>query len=96
MTVNTTGSSSPPSTFSTIYRGFVQILGYSEEIDPLKKAEKEFMDKINLQVIRESFGRVVYSHKTYEKDAEKMRVDVRRPRRSFSRRERREDFIEKK
>lgn len=28
------------------------------------------MDKINLQVIRESFGRVVYSHKTYEKDAE--------------------------
>ena len=28
------------------------------------------MDKINLQVIRESFGRVVYSHKTYEKDSE--------------------------
>lgn len=28
------------------------------------------MDKINLQVIRESFGRVVYSHKTHEKDAE--------------------------
>lgn len=28
------------------------------------------MDKINLEVIRESFGRVVYSHKTHEKDAE--------------------------
>ncbi len=28
------------------------------------------MDKINLQVIRESFGRVVYSHKTYEKEFE--------------------------
>jgi hypothetical protein len=28
------------------------------------------MDKINLQVIRVSFGRVVYSHKTHEKDAE--------------------------
>lgn len=28
------------------------------------------MDKINLQVIRESFGRVVYSHKTHEKNAE--------------------------
>ncbi len=28
------------------------------------------MDKINLQVIRESFGRVVYSHKTHEKEAE--------------------------
>lgn len=28
------------------------------------------MDKINLQVIRESFGRVVYSCKTYEKDFE--------------------------
>jgi len=28
------------------------------------------MDKINLHVIRESFGRVVYSHKTHEKDAE--------------------------
>lgn len=28
------------------------------------------MDKINLQIIRESFGRVVYSHKTYEKDFE--------------------------
>ena len=28
------------------------------------------MDKTNLQVIRESFGRVVYSHKTHEKDAE--------------------------
>lgn len=28
------------------------------------------MEKINLQVIRESFGRVVYSHKTYEKNAE--------------------------
>ena len=29
------------------------------------------MDKINLQVIRESFGRVVYSHKTHEKEAER-------------------------
>jgi len=28
------------------------------------------MDKINLQIIRESFGRVVYSHKTYEKEYE--------------------------
>lgn len=28
------------------------------------------MDKVNLQVIRESFGRVVYSHKTHEKAAE--------------------------
>lgn len=28
------------------------------------------MDKINLQVIRESFGRTVYSHKTYEKESE--------------------------
>ena len=28
------------------------------------------MDKTNLQVIRESFGRVVYSHKTHEKAAE--------------------------
>jgi len=28
------------------------------------------MDKTSLQVIRESFGRVVYSHKTHEKDAE--------------------------
>jgi len=28
------------------------------------------MDKTNLQVIRESFGRVVYTHKTHEKDAE--------------------------
>lgn len=28
------------------------------------------MDKINLQIIRESFGRVVYSHKTYEKEFE--------------------------
>lgn len=28
------------------------------------------MDITNLQVIRESFGRVVYSHKTYEKAAE--------------------------
>ncbi|MEO8664638.1 MAG: SLATT domain-containing protein [Ignavibacteria bacterium] len=28
------------------------------------------MDKINLQIIRESFGRVVYSHKTYEKECE--------------------------
>lgn len=28
------------------------------------------MDKINLQVIRESFGRVVWTHKTYEKDFE--------------------------
>lgn len=28
------------------------------------------MDKTNLQVIRESFGRVSYSHKTHEKDAE--------------------------
>lgn len=30
----------------------------------------KFMDKINLQIIRESFGRVVYSHKTYEKEFE--------------------------
>lgn len=28
------------------------------------------MDKINLQIIRESFGRVVYSYKTYEKEYE--------------------------
>jgi len=28
------------------------------------------MDKTNLQVIRESFGRVAYSHKTHEKAAE--------------------------
>lgn len=28
------------------------------------------MDKTNLQVIRESFGRVVYSHKTHEKASE--------------------------
>lgn len=28
------------------------------------------MSKINLQIIRESFGRVVYSHKTYEKEFE--------------------------
>ena len=28
------------------------------------------MNKINLQTIRESFGRVVYSHKTHEKAAE--------------------------
>lgn len=28
------------------------------------------MDNTNLQVIRESFGRVAYSHKTHEKDAE--------------------------
>jgi len=28
------------------------------------------MDKINLQVVRESFGRVAYSHKTHEKAAE--------------------------
>lgn len=28
------------------------------------------MDKINLQIIRESFGRTVYSHKTYEKEFE--------------------------
>ncbi len=28
------------------------------------------MDKINLQIIRESFGRVVWTHKTYEKDFE--------------------------
>lgn len=28
------------------------------------------MNKTNLQVIRESFGRVVYSHKTHEKEAE--------------------------
>jgi len=28
------------------------------------------MDKVNLQVIRESFGRVAYSHKTHEKAAE--------------------------
>lgn len=36
------------------------------------------MDKINLQVIRESFGRVVYSHKTYEKDAEIQGESARR------------------
>src|SRR5436309_2828468 len=28
------------------------------------------MDKINLRVVRGSFGRVVYSHKTHEKEAE--------------------------
>lgn len=28
------------------------------------------MDNINLQVIREAFGRVAYSHKTHEKEAE--------------------------
>lgn len=28
------------------------------------------MDKVNLQLIRESFGRVAYSHKTHEKAAE--------------------------
>lgn len=28
------------------------------------------MDKINLQVVRESFGKVAYTHKTHEKDAE--------------------------
>lgn len=28
------------------------------------------MNKINLQIIRESFGRTVYSHKTYEKEFE--------------------------
>lgn len=28
------------------------------------------MDTINLQVIRDSFGRVVYSHKTHEKESE--------------------------
>jgi hypothetical protein len=28
------------------------------------------MDKVNLQIIRESFGRVAYSHKTHEKTAE--------------------------
>ena len=28
------------------------------------------MDKVNLPVIRESFGRVAYSHKTHEKAAE--------------------------
>lgn len=28
------------------------------------------MDKINLQIVRESFGRVVYSHKCHEKEAE--------------------------
>ena len=28
------------------------------------------MDKTNLQIIREAFGRVVYSHKTHEKAAE--------------------------
>ncbi len=29
------------------------------------------MDKINLQLTRESFGRVVYTHKTHEKEAER-------------------------
>lgn len=29
------------------------------------------MDNTNLQIIRESFGRVVYSHKTHEKEAER-------------------------
>jgi hypothetical protein len=28
------------------------------------------MDKINLQVVRDSFGRVAYTHKTHEKEAE--------------------------
>lgn len=28
------------------------------------------MDKVNLQIVRESFGRVVYSHKTHEKECE--------------------------
>ena len=28
------------------------------------------MDKTNLQIIREAFGRVVYTHKTHEKEAE--------------------------
>lgn len=30
------------------------------------------MDKINLEAIREAFGRVVYAHKTHEKDAERL------------------------
>ena len=34
------------------------------------------MDKYNLQVIRESFGRVCYSHKTHEKDMEMQAKNV--------------------
>ena len=36
------------------------------------------MDKVNLQVIRESFGRVVYTHKTHEKEAELVSQSVAR------------------
>jgi len=36
------------------------------------------MNKINLQIIRESFGRVVYSHKTYEKEFEMQESYTRR------------------
>jgi hypothetical protein len=36
------------------------------------------MSKINLQIIRESFGRVVYSHKTYEKEVEIQESSSRR------------------
>jgi len=39
---------------------------------------KIYMDKINLQIIRESFGRVVYSHKTYEKEFEIQELHARR------------------
>jgi hypothetical protein len=35
------------------------------------------MDKVNLQVIRELFGRVVYSHKTQEKEAEMQQKNAR-------------------
>ena len=34
------------------------------------------MDKVNLQVIRESFGRVVYTHKTHEKEVESLAFRV--------------------
>ncbi len=34
------------------------------------------MDTVNLQVIREAFGRVVYSHKTHEKECELLHMTV--------------------
>lgn len=36
------------------------------------------MDKINLQIIRESFGRVVYSYKTYEKECEIQELNAKK------------------
>lgn len=36
------------------------------------------MDQVNLQTIRESFGRVAYSHKTHEKEADKLTKDAGR------------------